>query len=184
MKPQRGLLWLAVVAGAAGLLASHAWERHRNAAPAATPAAAQAGVVLRPMPALALPDLDGNVVDLSAIAPGRPLLVNVWASWCAPCVAEMPELERYAQTQGEDGVQVVGLALDTPKAVRAFLQQVPVGYPIVLDLPGPRDASVALGNDRGLLPYTVLVGADRTILQTRLGPFAPGEIEAWVAAAL
>ncbi|HET6395964.1 MAG TPA: TlpA disulfide reductase family protein, partial [Pseudoxanthomonas sp.] len=96
-----------------------------------------------------------------------------------PCVEEMLELERYAREQGSDGVQVVGLALDTPEAVRDFLARVPVGYPILLDQPGPADASVWLGNTRGLLPYTVLVDAERRIVRQKLGPFARGEVDGW-----
>jgi thiol-disulfide isomerase/thioredoxin len=181
LRPHRRLLWIAVAAGAAGLLASHVWQRHQAIrAVTGSPVPAATRVVGEPMPALVLPDLDGNAVDLAAIARGRPLLVNVWASWCGPCVEEMPELERFARSQPGDGVQVVGLALDTTEGVRAFLEQVPVSYPIVLDTPGPDDASVQLGNDRGLLPYTVLVDAQGRLARTRLGPFAPGEIEGWV----
>ena len=58
----------------------------------------------------------------------------------------MPELARFADAQGDNGVQVLGLALDTTDDVRGFLQQVPVDYPIVIETPGPRDASVQLGN--------------------------------------
>ncbi len=111
---------------------------------------------------------------------GRPLLINVWASWCAPCVEEMPELARFAHTQGSEGVQVLGLALDTPEDVRRFLQQVPVDYPIVIETPGPRDASVQLGNTQGLLPYSVLFDAQGRLQKTKLGPFAHGEIDSWV----
>lgn len=124
------------------------------------------------------PDLDGAPVDLAGFR-GRPLLVNVWASWCAPCIEEMPELSRFANAQGEHGIQVLGLALDTPDNIRAFLQQVPVNYPIMHDLPGPTDASVALGNDKGLLPYSVLIDADGRLLKQKLGPFEPGELDAW-----
>ena len=128
-----------------------------------------------------MPGLDGKIVDLAAIAPGRPLLVNVWASWCGPCVEEMPELQRFARAQGREGVQVVGLALDTAEGVRGFLDRVPVDYPILLETPGPADASVWLGNTRGLLPYTVLVDADGRVAKQKLGPFGRGEIEAWAA---
>jgi len=122
---------------------------------------------------------DGRPVDLPGAYGGRPLIINVWASWCAPCVKEMPELQRFAAQQGANGVQVVGIALDDPAAVRAFLQRVPVSYPILLDTPGPADAGVRLGNPKGVLPYSVLVSDDGRLLKQRIGPFADGEIEPW-----
>ncbi|WP_372018237.1 TlpA family protein disulfide reductase [Pseudoxanthomonas sp. 10H] len=196
MKPAARLLLVAAAAGVAGLLAgvwhgrsplqdSDAGQRALQAMADATAPTPPAGVTPArpgdPLPAIRLPGLDGNVVELAAIAPGRPLLVNVWASWCGPCVEEMPELQRFARGQGDTGIQVVGLALDTPEGVRAFLERVPVQYPILLETPGPADASVWLGNTRGLLPYTVLVGADGRVIRQKLGPFASGEVDRWVA---
>jgi thiol-disulfide isomerase/thioredoxin len=187
MKWQRpALLWTAVLAAGLGL-----WAGHRLApapaapiavapAPAAVPAPAPLHAGDR-MPTLSLPDLDGRPLDLQQRFRGRPLLVNVWASWCAPCVEEMPELARFAHAQGGAGVQVLGLALDTPEDVRRFLHRVPVDYPIVIETPGPRDASVQLGNAQGLLPYSVLFDARGRMVKAKLGPFAPGEIEAWAA---
>ncbi|MBA0447242.1 TlpA family protein disulfide reductase [Stenotrophomonas maltophilia] len=186
MKWQRpALLWTAVLAAGLGL-----WAGHRlapaPAAPKAVPAApavAAAAPALQvgdSLPALSLPDLEGQPLDLRQRFAGRPLLVNVWASWCGPCVEEMPELARFAHAQGDDGVQVLGLALDTPEDVRRFLLQVPVDYPIVIETPGPRDASVQLGNSRGLLPYSVLFDAQGRMVKAKLGPFARGEIERWV----
>lgn len=131
------------------------------------------------LPALSLPDLEGRPLDLRQHAAGRPLLINVWASWCAPCVEEMPELARFAATQGDNGVQVLGLALDTADGVRGFLQRIPVDYPIVVETPGPRDASVQLGNTQGLLPYSVLFDAQGRLVKAKLGPFAHGEIDGW-----
>lgn len=129
--------------------------------------------------ALALPNLDGTTVSLASLHPGRPLLVNLWASWCGPCIAEMPELQRYARTQGSHGVQVVGIALDDADNVRDFLRKVPVSYPILLDVAGPADAGVRLGNPKGVLPYSILVSADGRLLKQRIGPFEHGEIESW-----
>ena len=194
MKPAMRLLLVAVAAGAAGLLAGR-WYGNSplqdsspgqrilravadTAAPS-PPAGVQPARPGDPMPAIHLPALDGKIVELAAIAPGRPLLINVWASWCGPCVEEMPELQRFAQAQGDAGVQVVGLALDTPDGVRDFLARIPVDYPIVLDTPGPADASVRLGDTAGLLPYSVLVDADRHVAKQKLGPFAAGEIDDW-----
>jgi len=131
------------------------------------------------LPALVLPGVDGQALDIRQRFRGRPLLVNVWASWCGPCVEEMPALTAFADAQGATGVQVLGLALDTPEGVRDFLTRVPVAYPIVLDTPGPADASVRLGNAQGLLPYSVLIDAQGRIVKQKLGPFAAGEIEAW-----
>lgn len=143
-------------------------------------AAAPALQVGDSLPALSLPDLEGRPLDLRQHAAGRPLLINVWASWCAPCVEEMPELARFAATQGDNGVQVLGLALDTADGVRGFLQRIPVDYPIVVETPGPRDASVQLGNTQGLLPYSVLFDAQGRRVKAKLGPFAHGEIDRWV----
>jgi thiol-disulfide isomerase/thioredoxin len=189
------ILLVAALAGGLGLLAS-VWfngnplwrtatgERALHAAVNATAPAPPAGVtpagIGDPMPPIALPGLDGKIVDLAANYPGRRLLINVWASWCGPCIEEMPELERFAASQANDGVQVIGLALDTPEGVRDFLSRVPVSYPIVLDAPGPADASVWLGNAKGVLPYTVLVGADGRIVRQKVGPFQHGEISGWV----
>ena len=134
----------------------------------------------QPIPGLQLRGLDGESVALPARFAGRPVLINLWASWCGPCIREMPELQRFAAEQGANGVQVVGIALDDAAAVRSFLERVPVGYPILLDVPGPADAGVSLGNPKGVLPYSVLVAADGRLLKQRIGPFVEGEIATWV----
>lgn len=133
----------------------------------------------QPMPALTLPALDGPPIALPATYAGRPLLINFWASWCGPCIEEMPELDRFSRSQWSKGTQVVGIALDDADAVRAFLKRVPVDYPILLDTPGPRDTGVQLGNLRGVLPYTALVGADGRLIKQKIGPFQAGEIDTW-----
>ncbi|ATD66869.1 MULTISPECIES: TlpA disulfide reductase family protein [Luteimonas] len=125
--------------------------------------------------------LDGSPLELPSAYAGRRVLVNLWASWCGPCIEEMPELDRFAREQGDIGVQVLGVALDDADAVRAFLQRIPVAYAIALDAPGPADAGVRLGNPRGVLPYSVLLSEDGRLLKQRIGPFAPGEIDGWVA---
>lgn len=177
--PRRSLLVVALAAAALGLATG---VYYVAVTPDEAPVVQRPSVVSarpgEPMPAITLPDLDGRPVDFATFR-GRPLLINVWASWCGPCVEEMPMLAAFARAQPADGVQVVGLAIDTPEGVRDFLARVPVGYPIVLEQPAPDDASVRLGNTQGLLPYTVLVDAQGRIVKQKLGPFAAGDIEAW-----
>ena len=188
------VLVAALAAGALGVLASlwfggspllrtDAGQRALQAAMEATAPAPPAGVTPakpgEPMPPIALPDLQGQVQNLPGAYAGRPLLINVWASWCGPCIEEMPELQRFASSQDIKGVQVIGLALDTPEAIQDFLTRVPVDYPILVDTPGPADASVWLGNRKGVLPYSVLVGADGKIVKQKVGPFTHCESEGW-----
>ena len=191
------VLLVALVAGALGVLASllgtgpgpllrtDLGQRALNSVLTASAPQPPPGVtVAHPgerLAPLALAGLDGKRVDLPGAYAGRPLIINVWASWCAPCIREMPELQRFASQQGANGVQVVGIALDDPVAVKAFLGRVQVSYPILLDAPGPADAGVRLGNPKGVLPYSALVSGDGHLLKQRIGPFAAGEIERWSA---
>lgn len=132
------------------------------------------------VPPMTLKTPAGAEVALPDAWAGKTTLVNLWASWCAPCLKEMPELDAYAREQGTNGVQVAGIALDDAGAARAFLDQHRIGYPNFIDAPGPADAGVRLGNPAGVLPYTVLVAADGRILKTRIGPFIDkADIAAW-----
>src|SRR5690606_1353323 len=89
-----------------------------------------------PVADLRWPDLDGRTRALEEWQ-GRHVLLNYWASWCGPCIKEMPDLDAFASAQAEDGVQVIGIALDEAETVRAFLQRVPVGYPVLIEaVPG------------------------------------------------
>jgi thiol-disulfide isomerase/thioredoxin len=197
MNASTKILLVALAAGILGILAglratgpgpllrSELGQRILGATLAAAAPKPPAGITVatrgEPIPAVDIADLEGRAVTLPGTYAGRPILINFWASWCAPCVKEMPELQRFSAGQGPNGVQVVGIALDDPAAVRAFLQRVAVSYPILLDAPGPADASVRLGNPKGVLPYSVLVSADGRLLKQRIGPFDDGEIARWTA---
>ncbi len=150
------------------------------AAPAGVTIAEKGGIV----PAMTLPDPDGKPVAIPAAWAGRTTLVNLWATWCAPCLKEMPDLQAFADAQSSTGMQVVGIALDEAAAVAAFLRQHGITYPVLVDAAGPADAGVRLGNPAGVLPYSVLVSADGRLLKTRIGPFTDAaDIAAWAGAA-
>jgi thiol-disulfide isomerase/thioredoxin len=123
------------------------------------------------VPRMTLADPAGTKVELPEAWAGKATLVNLWATWCAPCLKEMPELQAFAAEQDINGVQVVGIALDDATAVRDFLQRHRIAYPTLVDAPGPADAGVRLGNPAGVLPYTILVSAEGRLLKTKIGPF-------------
>jgi thiol-disulfide isomerase/thioredoxin len=133
-----------------------------------------------PLPGLAFPPIEGGE-PVRLDGPGRPRLINYWASWCGPCRKEMPVLDAYAAEQGGNGIQVIGIALDTAEEALAFRRTVPVRFALLLETPGPGDSSVRLGNTRGILPYTVLVDAQGRLAKTHYGAFADVEaVRAWV----
>ena len=132
------------------------------------------------VPTLSLPSIEGLKITIPAAWAGKPVLVNFWASWCAPCLKEMPELETYSAEQGTNGMQVVGIALDDLASARAMLDRLDITYANLVDAPGPADTSVRMGNPAGVLPYSVLVSADGRILKTKIGPFEDkADIAAW-----
>lgn len=130
-----------------------------------------------PVPDLILADRRGRPTRLASYLAGRPTLINFWASWCGPCIQEMPALDAFAARQGGSGMQVIGIALDSADAVDAFLTAHPVRYPVLLDTPGPKDASVRLGDVRGVLPYSVLVDRRGRVLRQWVGPLRPEDLD-------
>ena len=173
------IVGLALVAGIAGLLASRWWFA-QDPRPRAS-AVSQAGAVVGSQrPALTLNDLDGKAQS-TAQFDGRPVLVNFWATWCEPCVEELPLLESAHSRRDGDGIAVLAIALeDDPAAVRAFAEKLQLTLPIWLDPPQRNDASTRYGNARSVLPYSVLVDAKGTIVDARMGALDEDELEAMI----
>ncbi len=112
---------------------------------------------------------------------GATVLVNYWASWCVPCRDELPLLSRFARRQGSGGVQVVAIALDEPVAAGEFLHAQRLDIASLVEDPGPADSSVRLGNDRDVLPYSVLIGPDGRPRKRRFGAFQnASDLQSWV----
>ena len=139
--------------------------------------AGRGGIVL----SMTLTDLDGASVVIPRAWAGKTTLVNLWASWCAPCLKEMPELQAFDIEHARKRLQVVGIGLDDAEPARAMLERLGITYQNLIDSPGPADAGVRLGNPAGVLPYSVLVSPEGRVLKTRIGPFENRQdIERWV----
>jgi len=118
---------------------------------------------------LDITDLNGKAVKLPGN--GRYRLINYWATWCGPCLMEMPLLDKFAQSQGENGVLLIGIALDEAKDVKDYLKANPLKYAQFLEKAGKNDSSTQLGNNAGIIPFSVLIGPDGQLLKLKRGEF-------------
>lgn len=140
-------------------------------------------VLGQPRPDFELDDINGATVS-AADFDGKILLLNFWATWCKPCIEEMPMLTRLQHSYAGRGVQVVGIALDDPDKAREFASELAINYPILVGFTDTVLAGRRYGNRSGMLPYSVLVGADGIIRWTWLGALDPEELEAQIKALL
>ena len=169
-KTRRRWLYAAVGAGAAVAGAGWAWWRFQ---PASGPADLDAAFW-----GLHFDTPAGQRLSMTAFQ-GKPLLVNFWATWCPPCVEEMPLLDAFYKQRAANGWQVLGLAIDQPSAVRTFLTRTPVTFPIGLAGLGGTELGKSLGNLTGGLPFTVVIGKAGGVLQRRMGRVSQADLDAW-----
>lgn len=164
--------WLAALLAGGGALGAGVWWSMPGRAAAAPDEAPWNLSFERPSggPPLAMASLRG-----------RPLVLNFWATWCEPCLREMPALDRFARAQAGRGWQVFGLAIDSADKVSAFLSRTPVSFPIALGGGEAFKLLRTLGNTQGALPYTVVFGADGGIRQRKAGETRDEDLAAWAA---
>ncbi|MFM9922284.1 TlpA disulfide reductase family protein [Variovorax sp. H27-G14] len=168
---RRGMLYAGVAAAAAAAGLGRAWwtERSNAAGGEVLDAAFWAQSFERP---------EGGDLALSSLR-GKPLLLNFWATWCPPCVEEMPMIDAFFKQHGANGWQVVGLAIDQPSAVRKFLQRTPVTYPTGLAGLQGTELVKNLGNTGGGLPFTLVLNASGSVAARKMGKLEPADLDTW-----
>jgi len=176
MNRRAGLLLLAATGAlAAGVGVAVNWWRTE---PGAVPDSATEALF-----SASFPDPDGRAQPLAQWR-GRPLVVNFWATWCPPCVEEMPDLQVVRSAYRDRGVEVIGIGIDNPRKIAEFRDRHGLTLPLLVAGVGGSDLNRALGNTGGALPYTVLIGADGRIRERHLGQVKPEQLRRWLDAAL
>lgn len=156
---------VAVVALAAGFFA------HLSLRSASPDAAASAEMF-----ALTLPDPQGRPEPMTQWR-DKVLVVNFWATWCEPCREEVPALIRTQQKYAPNGVEIVGIAVDSAAKVRDFAKEYGISYPLLVGGLETIEVSRKLGNKIGGLPYTVIVDRGGRVAHTRLGGISEADLD-------
>ena len=169
---RRRAVWLGAAA-AAGLAAGTATALHFAGDGAAAPEADGADLW-----SLAFETVDGPSVRLASLR-GKPLLLNFWATWCAPCVVELPLLDAFLARHAGAGWQILALAADSPEAVRSFVAARSLRLPIALAGETGLALSRQLGNSAGALPFTALFDRAGRLEARHLGVLSASILDRW-----
>ncbi|MDO8387536.1 MAG: TlpA disulfide reductase family protein [Polaromonas sp.] len=175
---RRQILYAGTAAAAALAGAGVAWWQIQPHGDPASRGAAAADPVLQAFWQQSFDTPDGSPLPMAGFA-GKPLLVNFWATWCPPCVEELPLIDRFHTDNRARNWQVLGLAVDQPSAVRNWLQRKPLGFPVVMAGLQGTELSKSLGNLAGGLPFTVVFGASGQVLHRKSGQVSAEDLAQW-----
>jgi thiol-disulfide isomerase/thioredoxin len=179
------LRWPALIA-VAGLAAGLGYQLYQQRSPqtegsAPVDAGTAAPTLVDALPVVTLADRDGELRALSDW-PDRALIVNFWATWCAPCRREIPLLQQIQRERGEDGFQVIGIAVDFRDKVLAYAEEMSIEYPLLIGEQDALDAAAAFGLDAIGFPFTVFTDRSHRVVAAHLGELEPAEAEVILAA--
>jgi thiol-disulfide isomerase/thioredoxin len=184
MKKNAAMLGIAgVLAAAIGVYVGVKTKGTARPPVTTTVAPAPAGAAHGPVEALFAQSMNGVDGKPQAFAQyrGKPLVVNFWATWCAPCVEEMPELSTLA-TEQSGKIHILGIGIDSPSNISTFAAKHKISYPVFNAGMGGTDLARDFGNKGGGLPFTVLIGADGQVKKTYLGRLKFEQLKADLAA--
>ncbi len=162
MKKVLLIIILGAIAGTAGLYTSGKLK---------VPNKISAYFFKKPIPELvdfSLPGLDDEKLKLSDWH-GKIIVLNFWATWCPPCIREIPLLVKMQTIWQDQGVQFVGVAIDDKDKVQQFIQDQAINYPIMLGQMETIEIAKQMGNSHDVLPYTVIINREGSIIKTRAG---------------
>lgn len=158
---------LLVAVGLAAALAGFGVARWLQTASVETPAAATD---------FALRDLAGKTHGLADWR-GKLVLLNFWASWCPPCLKEIPVFVELQRRYAGRGLQIVGIGVDNPEAVARTWQELHINYPLLLADESSFALMAAYGNTHGSLPYSAVIRPDGQVAAVKLGAYGHDELE-------
>lgn len=128
---------------------------------------------------VSLQSLDGNPQTLSQFR-GKVLVVNFWATWCAPCREEIPALNKVRGKYVANGVEIVGIALDNAPKVKQYAEEMGIGYPLLIGAIDTMTIGKDLGNQAGVLPFTVVFDRLGKVVYSHAGAMTESRLGAVV----
>ncbi|MDA9690125.1 TlpA family protein disulfide reductase [Betaproteobacteria bacterium] len=128
-----------------------------------------------------LSDIDGRMLEINNVSGNRYTILNFWATWCAPCVEEMPMLSEFYSKTKMEGVSVVGLAIDNEKNVKEFVKRIKVEHHLLVAGAKGTKIMEKIGlNPSNALPFTIMFDNNYDVLKIKLGKLTLDELLYWV----